>query len=180
MNYQNVNYHLYYDLVFRTKYNFLVPFIYVIDFLDYVKAGICYNTRSYEMSSRKIDFFVKVYQDLQNNNCTESVLRGLQYFYEDIFYLYVNYFKNTEFEKIKYEYVAFIPDFKKVSFLYDLCQTKVLDMQSYRSSNEDEILFSIGTPSVYFCTQEQVRALSVAYDCMLARNILMEVTNAYT
>ena len=179
MNCLKVNYHLYYDLVFRTKYNFLVPCVYVIDFFDYVKAGICYNTRGYEMSSRKIDFFVEVYNDLQSNKCTPTVIRGLQYFYEDIFNLYSNYFNSAQSDKIESEYVAFIPEFKKVSFLYGLCQVETIDLQSYESPNTDDTLFSIGTPSVYFCTQKQVQALTAAYDCKVARNVLMEVTNAY-
>lgn len=179
MNYLRVSYHWYYDLVFRTKYNFLVPFVYVIDFLDYVKAGIAFNTRSYEMSSRKISFYAAVLQDLNDGKFTPTVQQAIRYFYEDIFSLYKNYFKNVSSDMAQSTYVCFIPAFEKVAFLYEKCSVSTLDLSTYQSENMDDMLFCMGTPSVYSCSDKQIRALSIAYDCTKCNDILMEVTNAY-
>ena len=91
----NVPYYHFYDLVFRCRYDFLVPAIYVIDFLDYVKAGIAYNAFSFKSADRKIAFFVKVLDAISLEAYdSEIIRRAIRYFYEDIFSLYKDIMNN--------------------------------------------------------------------------------------
>ena len=179
MKFLRVNYHWYYDLFFRTKYNFLVPFVYVIDFMDYVKANIAYNTRSYQLASRKISFFANVYKDLMAGESTQDVRTAIKYFYEDIFNLYKQYFKTTPVESLTETYVGFFPEFRKVSFLYDTIGLHQVNISIYHKDNLDEMLFNIGSPSIYSCGDKQIQTLSIAYDCMMQSDLIYEVINEY-
>ena len=176
----NVNYHWYYDLVFRTKYNFLVPCLYIIDFLDYVKAGIAYNTRSYEISSRKISFFATVYEHLCAQQYTTEVASAIKYFYEDLFCLYKQYFISVDSNKVDSNYIGFLSFFEQVKFLCDIRGIYKVDIQEYVPKDIDDLLFAIGTPKAYDCSDKQLALLSFAFECVNVKannNNLMEVFN---
>lgn len=177
MNYFNVNYHWYYDLVFRVKYNFLIPKIYVINFLDYIKAGIAYNTRSYELATRKIDFFVEVLQDIENEILSDSVVTAIKYFYEDIFYLYKQYVIHVDEKEIKNNLAAFLPSFEDNGFLRNAMLLNVIDIQEYNADNEDNMLFEVGSKKVYLCSDIQKKFLLLSYN-MLNKSDLWEVDYA--
>ena len=60
-----VNHKQVYDLVFRARNVRLSAALYVLDFLDWIKAGVAFNTRGFENPSRKIAYFAELYSVVQ-------------------------------------------------------------------------------------------------------------------
>lgn len=96
-----------YDLVFRAKNARLSSVAYVLDFYDWLKAGIAFNTRGFELSTRKISYFVKLYEILVTRR-SEGIERlqdermlfatALSYYYADIFEVYQDHVKSKHIE----------------------------------------------------------------------------------
>lgn len=96
-----------YDLVFRAKNARLSSVAYVLDFYDWLKAGIAFNTRGFEVSTRKISYFVKLYEVLTESRANgvevlqkEQVMfaTALSYYYADIFEIYQDHVKSKHSE----------------------------------------------------------------------------------
>lgn len=96
MNRVYVPCNFYYSLVYNAHYNLLENYIYEVDFLEYIKAGIAYNTRASENSSRKVSDFVNIYRILQSGDIENNITiirKFMHYFYEDLLVLYEKHIK---------------------------------------------------------------------------------------
>lgn len=88
----------YYSLMYMAKNNLLQSCDYVVDFREWVKAGVAYNTRAGESESRKVSSFAKLYKYLeerQDSASTRTVASALRMFYNDLFDLYEKYAEST-------------------------------------------------------------------------------------
>lgn len=98
-----------YDLVFRAKNARLGSIAYVLDFYDWMKAGIAFNTRGYELSTRKISYFANLYNVLERAR-TEGVEviqeerqlfeTALTFYYADIFEVYQDHVRSKHSEAV--------------------------------------------------------------------------------
>ena len=101
---ERVAYKQVYDLVFKSRNAKLNSVAYTLDYLDWVKAGIAFNTRGFQVESRKISVFVGLYNALlaleaelaKAEPADPAVVEkykkilgeSLPYFYQDIFEIY--------------------------------------------------------------------------------------------
>lgn len=85
----NVLFPTYYDLTMKAYRGELLPGVYRIDFLEYVKAGVAFNTRGRD-GEHTIDFYAKLLYALEGEVEEEATLlnAGLKLFYNDLIYLY--------------------------------------------------------------------------------------------
>lgn len=111
MNAVDVRYQHYYSLVYMARNDMLENVIYRVSFEAWVQAGIAYNTRAQELSSRKVSAFAKVYrtlrrlqgasyEDVISSEKSNMLLLYLQYFYEDLFWLYESYVESSHKSKL--------------------------------------------------------------------------------
>lgn len=90
-----------YDLVFRARNARLSSVAYVLDFYDWLRAGIAYNTRGFENPTRKIAYFAKIYGILMDAREQGATLephknlfsQALSYYYADILDIYQDHVK---------------------------------------------------------------------------------------
>ncbi len=166
----SVNYHFYYDLVFRAKFCYLEPGVYTIDFLDYVMAGIAFNSRSYELSSRKISFFAQVYEDLLEAKNTDIVHTAIQYFYEDIFDLYQKYLKSFKAEELKEENIVIIvPSWEKTSYLKEHYESGTIG-PSAEDSLLNDLILNLSNYRAVINNKQQLKYIQFSYECTLQKN----------
>ena len=173
----SVNYHIYYDLVFRAKFCYLKPGIYNIDFLDYVMAGIAFNSRSFELSSRKISFFAQVYQNLVEAKNNEIVQTAICYFYEDIFDLYQKYLKSFNANEIPEDgTVLIVPSWEKTPYLKEYYESAIIGPTPDNTILNDFIL-SLSNYRSVINNEKQMKYIQLSYECTrkLNNNKLLEV-----
>ena len=141
----------------------------MIDFLDYIMAGIAFNTRNFELPSRKISFYAQVYADLVEAKNTEIVEKAIKYFYEDIFDIYQKYLKSFKTEEIKEEdTVILLPLWEKTPFLKEHYKQTTVGPTTDDSLLNDLILNLSNYRSV-LNNHKQLQYIHLSYECILDR-----------
>lgn len=142
----------------------------MIDFLDYVMAGIAFNSRSYELSSRKISFFAQVYEDLLEAKNTDVVNTAIKYFYEDIFDLYQKYLKSFKAEELKEEnIVVILPSWEKTSYLKQHYESSTIGLSNEEGLLNDLIL-NLSNYRAVINNKKQLKYIQFSYECTLQKN----------
>ena len=158
MKIYSVDYHFYYDLVFRAKFCYLEPGVYTIDFLDYVMAGVAFNSRNFELSSRKISFFAHV------------VRTAIKYFYEDIFDLYQKYLKSFKADEIKEEnIVVIVPSWEKTPYLREHYESDTIG-QDTNNDLLNELILALSNYRAVINIKLQLKYIQFSYECTLQEN----------
>lgn len=163
MDVKRVAHKQYYDLVFRAKNARLRSAAYSLDYLDWLKAGVAFNTRGIDTASRKIDYFAQLYRVIAryNEEGPEVIERNLEdlassfpIFYEDIFEIY-QYHLESKQREVKYsrtskaltlEELFVVPTFERVPFLRDYFTTETRPWLGYQSEVEEKFLLTVNSP----------------------------------
>lgn len=192
---QYVSHKQVYDLVFRARNAKLNSAAYALEFLDWVKAGVAFNTRGCEVPSRKIAYFAKLYRALEslkerglpffekNRGLFEE---ALCFYYEDIFDIYRDHLKAKQAEagaKTKkrlpdFEDLYILPSFELTPEFADCLEKEVIPWDEYNCINSAKVLEQAGT--VYLDIQGGLfRCMSLMHDYGIARcktGVLLEVS----
>ena len=171
-----------YDLVFRARNARLKTVAYVLDFYEWMKAGIAFNTRGFELSTRKISYFASLYSMIeraktegveileQNRSMLET---ALQYYYADIFEVYQDHIKAKHSEasfknqkarnrsgvvQPEFGNLLILPAFDRVPELREVFITREVGWNNYQCVDRDR--FSYAVASAY------VKEDSPLYHCM--------------
>lgn len=145
-----VGYQYVYDLYYRVRHARLESEIYRMEFLDWIKAGIAYNTLGVNEPSRKVSYFVKLYKILETGvqNASSRELRtAVMRFYEDLFQLYQDHLlaqlqiahkrgKSTSTEPSN---LILLPSFAKTPELYDVLPSEDVVLKEYEGHNIEEL-----------------------------------------
>lgn len=151
-----VSYQYVYDLYYRTRHARLVSDVYRLDFLDWIKAGIAYNTLGVKEPSRKVSYFVKLYKMLNegvDKNHTSELRLAVTHYYEDFFQLYQDHLiaqlqiahkrgKNTSTEPAS---LVLLPCFDKVSTLLEIFPMEEVILSEYESKNLEALRQAMST-----------------------------------
>lgn len=182
-----------YDLCFRARNAKLKSRVYVLDFVDWVKAGVAFNTRGYDLSTRKISYFAKIYEFLSRAAEEGSSVivenrylfeEALAFYYEDIFAIYQDHLKSKNSEamqKLKqrpdFGDLLVLPCFEDVEFMYDVFEKRELNWETYECAYRSEFVENLNTayldPStpLFACM-----AMMYDYGCRVSeRGVLLEV-----
>ena len=104
---EHVGFKQVYDLVFRARNARLKSVAYVLDFYDWMKAGLAFNTRGFELNTRKISYFAGLYEIAQRAREEGSSIIAdnkslfeiaLAYYYADIFEVYQDHVRSKHSE----------------------------------------------------------------------------------
>lgn len=174
-----------YDLVFCAKNARLNSVMYALDFLDWVKAGVAFNTRGCEITSRKISYFAQLYTTLRScsvenvsplDNARSMFSDALLYFYEDIYSIYQDHLSSKQ-QSVRGRGMREIPDFGeliilptfgRVPFMSKVFETVVIDCESYVSVNEAAFIRDV--KSAYLKQDTTLyKCMSIMYDYGLGR-----------
>lgn len=165
-----VSYNRMYDFYVRTRNVSLVHVCYRIEFMDWVKAGVAFNARGLEVSTRKIAYFGDLYEKLQTvsdyNEIAEELRIAVKRYYEDLFLLYQDHLagvlgsngKKGKATKHLYPNLAFLPSFKETPKLYDVMPSQQIELPSYTPKNEEALRSDM--------VQLFVEPESILYKCM--------------
>lgn len=165
-----VSYDCVYDLYFRVRNVKTEHTAYEIDFIDWVKAGVAFNVRGIEVSTRKISYFGDLYQKLVSvsdySQLTEELKVAVTRYYEDLFLLYQDHLmgvRNAAGKKGRAtvylrENFVLLPSFKGVPKMQELFPRKEVDLRTYVPQNNDAMRVDM----VHLYVQEN----SELYKCM--------------
>ena len=182
-----------YDLCFRARNAKLQARVYVLDFVDWVKAGVAFNTRGYDLSTRKISSFARIYNLLVATEAEGSFViaenrylfeDALIYYYEDIYAIYQDHLRSKNSEAIQrmknrpdFGDLIVLPSFDDVPFLYDVFERRKINCMEYECRNRSEFIETLDT--AYLDSNTALfKCMSMMYDfgCRASeRGILLEV-----
>ena len=192
---EQVSFKQVYDLVFRARNAKLNAVAYVLDFKDWVKAGVAYNTRGYDISTRKISFFAELYMILekaaQSGPDVIEPVRGmfteaLIYYYEDIYSIYQDHLKSKQADVVDrrskavpdFGELLVLPSFDLVPVLNQVFETRTFGCETYDCKHLDAFLDNVNT--AYLKEGSSLfRCMSLMYDYGVAceeKGVLLEVT----
>lgn len=183
-----------YDLVFRARSSKLNSTAYVLDFYDWVKAGVAFNTRGFQLGTRKISYFARLYNilseckvegpiPLQNNR--RFFEDALAFYYEDIYEIYQDHLKSRHEEATQRQARAIpdfgellvLPSFDCVPTMYDVFERRIFNWNEYECQNRDGFIESLST--VYLNSDSSLfKCMSLMYDYgreVIDRGILLGV-----
>lgn len=190
-----------YDLVFRAKNARLSSVAYVLDFYDWLKAGIAFNTRGFEISTRKISYFVNLYEilmDSRKNGIShlqdERVMfsTALSYYYADIFEIYQDHVRSKHSEatqrnrslrgntraRPEFGNLIVLPAFDCVPELREVFPTRTFEWDKYEC--KDPVKFNNVVASTYVKPDTGLfSCMSMMYDYGIGRvesGVLLEVS----
>lgn len=180
-----VSYQQVYDLVFRARNARLGSYVFVVDFFDWVKAGVAFNTRGCDISTRKISNFVKLYKAIKacDSEGSEAILRekqmfsdALLYYYEDIYSIYQDHLSSKQSDA-RTKNAKVLPDFKELLILPSFdgvpCLKDVFDVvqevcETYEPRNEASFLADV--KSVYLGEDTNLfKCMAMMYDYGIGR-----------
>lgn len=186
-----VKYCFYSDFYYRINKAILKSEVYRLDFVDWVKAGIAFNTRSDKEPSRKILNFVNIYDAVysgSSNASTLSILRNaVMSYYEDIFQLYQCHllaqlkieYKRSKGTVIEPRNLVILPCFELCKDRLNFLSKLQVDMQKYESKYTNELMSTLST--IYVKSgSDTYRYMSLYFDygCKREGNgILLEVSD---
>lgn len=165
-----VSYDHIYDLYFRVRHVKLEHMAYRVDFMEWIKAGVAFNVRGIETSTRKISYFGDLYTKLTTIGDYSAIASELGLavtrYYEDLFWLYQDHLigvQNAEGSrgravKYLYENLVLIPSFKGVPLIQKIFPEKQVDLLSYKIQHEESLQTTMA--------QLYVNTDSLLYKCM--------------
>lgn len=139
-----------YDLYYRVRNGRLINTFYRVDFLDWVKAGVAFNTRGLETPKRSIAFFGEVYTALKDLNTEKIPLveRALISFYDDLFLLYQDYLSiQQDNAKLRGQDFVLFPSFQQIPELTEYFDVLTVHLKSYEGKNPFAVKQRI--PTIY-------------------------------
>ena len=176
---QVVSYHQVYDLVFRARNARLSAAAYTVDFMEWVRAGIAFNTRGLDSYSRRISYFCDLYKVIARAHTLPyeqglEFLRTKKFYLEEALYMYYEdlcwvYFDHLSAkvrvaamsDKVKtadFEDLFVLPCFDSVPLFKDLFETRQVRWDSYTTSNTAKLDMRLDTV--------QLSRDSALYRCM--------------
>lgn len=165
-----VSYDHVYDLYFRARNVKLEHVAYRVEFIDWVKAGVAFNARGIEVSTRKISYFGDLYEKLVSTDDYALLIEDLRVavtrYYEDLFLLYQDHLagvlnsagKKGKAAKHLCENFVLLPSFRETPRMKEVLPEKEIDLNSYVPRNEDAMRTDM--------VQLFVRQESELYKCM--------------
>lgn len=185
----------YYDLVFRARNARLQSVCFQLEFLNWIKAGVAFNTRGSEISTRKIAMFAELYKILARCRSEgaapieENVFKfkdALVYFYEDIYSIYQDHLASKQMEvKMKelkaapeFNQVLIVPSFKETPWLSDVFRSVSEVLETYECKHEHAFANSIVSPYLKKDT-ELYKGMAMMFDYgpqRMGRDVLLGVT----
>ena len=194
MELQSVSYKQVYDLVFRARNARLNATAYVLPFEEWVKAGVAYNTRGFELMTRKISMFGELYNIMEEarNNGADSVRHRILFleealglYYADIFNIYQDHLRSkhddAKLRSVKtipgFGDLLVLPSFDGVPELKELFPCKSVNWMEYQCQRVSGFLESINSSylkpdsGLYHC-------MALMYDygmCRVESGVLLEV-----
>ena len=183
-----------YDLVFRARSSKLNSVAYVLDFYDWVKAGVAFNTRGYELSTRKISYFANLYDVIQGarregaqvlENNRQLFEEALLYYYEDIYEIYQDHLKSKHSEARQrqsrsvpdYGELLILPCFDSVPELRSVFDVEEYPWNGYECVLKDAFIDNVN--SAYLSEDSSLfKCMSMMYDYgrgCVKRGVLLEV-----
>lgn len=175
MNKIIVTHQYYYDLLFRAIYGYLEPNEYDIDYINYIKAGIAFNTKGMIDSSRKISFYSQVYQILLGLEAYNKVIiqESIKYFYEDIYDIYLDCIKSHIFKRVNFKDFIFIkPTWTLNNSILNSFKRDKIQISKYKSQSYDKLLLNLPNIDI---SDSQLRYIQAAYDCTKNYDKVLEV-----
>lgn len=183
-----------YDLVFRARSSKLNSVAYVLDFYDWIKAGIAFNTRGFQLGTRKISYFVKLYDVLQLCKTDgPEVLEGkrkmfeeaLSFYYDDIYEIYQDHLRSKHEEAAQRQSRS-VPDFGELLILpcfdgtpvmREVFERRVYLWNEYTCKRRNDFIEDVST--VYLNSDSSLfKCMSMMYDYgrgCVERGVLLEV-----
>lgn len=164
-----VSYNHMYDLYFRTRNVKLEHVAYRVEFMEWVKAGVAFNARGIEVSTRKIAYFGQLYELLASTTDYHDIYEDLRIavtrYYEDLFLLYQDHLagvlssagKKGKAAKHLCTNFVLLPSFAETPRILDVFPKKVIDLNSYVPAHEEALradmvqLFVEPTSELYKC-----------------------------
>lgn len=189
-----VSHKQYYDLIFRAKNARLNSTAYVLDFMDWIKAGIAFNVRGTEDPSRRISYFVNLYRLLMSarengisvlEESRDMLVEALRMYYEDIYLIYQYHLESKHLEAVNlitkkrpdFGELLVVPTFDCAPEMRELFETVVMGSSSYECQNIDSFVSNINSAYISH-NSDLFRCMSMMYDygCMsVGRGLLLEV-----
>lgn len=175
-----VNFKQVYDLVFRARNAKLNSVAYVLDFRDWIKAGVAFNTRGFQLSTRKISYFAQLYELLQKGQRegTEVLLQqksvlseALTYYYEDIYEIYQDHVRSKHAEAIQHRSrdvpnfgdLLVLPCFDGFPQVEEVFEKRIIPWDSYECKLKDD--FAVDIASTYLKPDSPLaRCMSLMFD----------------
>lgn len=183
-----------YDLVFRARNAKLNSTAYVLEYRSWVKAGIAFNTRGFQLSTRKISYFARLYEVVEKAKLEGPKIlqdnrplleQSLLYYYEDIYDIYQDHLRSKHLEAVQRRNHS-LPDFGEVLILPCFDDTpelgQIFDVESffwnqYDCKNREEFVEDL--PTVYLDPESSLfKCASLMYDYgkrCVSRGVLLEV-----
>ena len=145
-----VGYQYVYDLYYRVRQARLESEIYRLDFWDWVKAGIAYNTRGISEPSRKIANFVRYYNIIQNDLLSDNIVEmrtAISHYYEDFFQLYQDHLvaqlkiahKRGSNASTEPSNLILLPSFEQTSQLQSIFPMEEIVLETYECQHLEEL-----------------------------------------
>ncbi len=144
-----MSYDCVYDLYFRVRNVKLEHTTYQVEFIDWVKAGVAFNARGIEVSTRKISYFGDLYSKLISvsdySQLTEELKIAVTRYYEDLFLLYQDHLmgvRNAAGKKGRAtiylrENFVLLPSFESTPKMSEVFPKKEVNLQTYTPQNND-------------------------------------------
>lgn len=171
-----------YDLYFRVRTSQLENGTYSLEFLNWIKAGVAYNIRGVEVSSRKISYFAELYGKVMSGEdmhpYTRELRVALSRFYEDLYRLYhdhVTAARNAAGKKGNGSIplitnLLLVPAFEQTPFMRDLFPTREVIIDDYvpqhpLEMNREQDTIHLESKDVWY------KAMALYYDCGVKTSI---------
>lgn len=184
----NVEYPYVYDLFYRVRNACLESEAYQIEFLDWVKAGIAYNTRSKQDPKRKISYFGELYRILQTkaeNDAKQVIRDAVMNYYEDLFQLYQDHLR-AQLKRVKErdkgsvvmaDNLLLIPSFEKSMSFSVFMPVQHITISEYECENLKDLHDTLST--IYVAERSPLlRCMGMLFDYGVRRKengVLLEV-----
>lgn len=146
-----VSYGHVYDLYFRVRNVRLEHVAYRVEFIDWVKAGVAFNARGIETSTRKISYFGDLYNKLMSVDdyagLTDELRIAVTRYYEDLFLLYQNHLagvlnsagKKGRAAKHLCQNFVLLPSFLDTPQISAVFPAKEVDLNNYLPLHEEAL-----------------------------------------
>lgn len=184
-----------YDLVFRARSAKLNSTAFVLDYWDWIKAGVAYNTRGFALSTRKISYFAELYKVIEEERNTGNILvfeehkgmlaESFLRYYQDIYEIYQDHLwsKQTEHQRKSkgmpdFGELFILPCFESVPDLASVFETHTHPWDGYECKHKNEFVDNL--KSAYLKEESPIfKCMSLLYDYgfrKLGKGVLLEVT----
>ncbi len=158
------------DLYFRVKNGKLEHDVYMINYMEWVKAGVAFNTQGVKNATRNISYFAELYNKLcveYDESFIYDFQLSLVKFYQDLYELYQQHFaaqtrlisKRSSEDLILIKNLFLLPNFEGASSITEHLHKKVIVLADYESTylkdfqrelstvyiSEDSLLFKMAS-----------------------------------